>query len=86
MIFFDHLLIGQLDECRRLQKVAFHYQMHLMSFDCLVVYKNFLPVNQTLFPTNKKLSRTNFLPNLKIFETERCQLLGCFYTGCPTAY
>ena len=55
-MIFDRLPIGQLDECRRVCK-SWQFTIDcLMRFDCLVVYRDFLPVNQTLFPTNERLS------------------------------
>lgn len=53
---FERLPIGQLDELRTVCKKWQYTIDHLMSFDCLVVYGSFLPVNHTFFHTNERVS------------------------------
>ena len=56
VMIFERLPIGQLDECRRIcKKWQFTIDCR-MTFDCLVVHRNFPPVNQTFFHSNKKVS------------------------------
>lgn len=55
-MIFGNLSIRQLDECRRICKKWQWTIDCLMSFDCLVVYQDQLPVNQTLFPSDRRVS------------------------------
>ena len=54
-MIFDRVPVGQLDECRRVCKF-WQWTIDHLVFDCLVVYLDCPPVNQTLFPTNRRLS------------------------------
>ena len=55
-MIFDSLAIGQLAECYRVCKKWQSTIDCLMSFDCLVVYRDCLPVNQTLFSIHQRVS------------------------------
>lgn len=55
-VVFDRLPIGHLDKCRQVCKKWQFTIDFLMSFDCLVVYDDLLPINQTHFPSNERVS------------------------------
>ena len=61
-MIFERLPIGQLDECRRVSKKWKFTIDCRMTFDCLVVHREFSPINQTFFHTNKKVSLRFCLP------------------------
>ena len=56
VLIFDRLPIGQFDECRLVCKKWQFTIDRLMSLDCLVVYRNFLPINQKHFLRNERVS------------------------------
>ena len=49
-MIFDRLPIGQLNKYRRMCK-RWQY-----TIDCLVVYRHFLPLNQTHFPSDERVN------------------------------
>ena len=55
-MIFDHLSVDQLNDCLRVCKKWQFTIDCLMNFDCLVVYQTFLPVAQTHFPSNERVS------------------------------
>ena len=54
-MIFDRVPVGQLDNCRLVCKL-WQWIIDRLAFDCLVVYLDCPPVNQTLFPRNRRLS------------------------------
>ena len=55
-MIFDRLPIDELDKCRLVCKNWQFTIDRLMSFACLVVYRNFLPISQRHFPRNEMVS------------------------------
>ena len=85
-MIFERLPIDQLEECRRVSK---KWQFTIdcrMTFDCLVVHRGLPPVNQTFFPTNKKVSLRYCLPFDDFTEEKMKKGIyrrfrrACFYT------
>ena len=69
-MIFENLPIDQLGECRRVCKKWQWTIDRLMSFDCLVVYCDQLPINQTLFPSDRRVSLQYCIRLDHFFEQE----------------
>lgn len=56
-VFLVYELISRNFDVSRVCKKWYFTIDCLMSFDCLVVYEEFLPINQTFFQSNEELSQ-----------------------------
>lgn len=84
-MIFDRLSIDQIDQCRMVCKKWQFIIDCLMNFDCLVIYKNFLPVNQTFFPTNQRVSLRYLINSDQLF-TDRSKFKKVIFSKFKRIY